>query len=80
MIEKIEIDGYRLLHGFKADLKPLNVVVGANATGKSSLIDWLQLMSYCCRVPISSAFGQFDASEKDVVAGLPDLYPTAGYA
>jgi len=60
VIEKIEIDGYRLLHGFEADLKALNVVVGANATGKSSLIDWLQLMSYCCRLPISSAFGQFD--------------------
>ncbi len=60
MIDEIEIDGYRLLHGFKADLKPLNVVVGANATGKSSLIDCLQLISYCCRLPISAAFGQFD--------------------
>ncbi len=60
MIEEIEIDGYRLLHGFKADLKALNVIVGANATGKSSLIDCLQLISYCCRLPISAAFGQFD--------------------
>ena len=60
MIEELEIDGYRLLHGFKADLKALNVVVGAKATGKSSLIDCLRLISYCCRLPISAAFDQFD--------------------
>ena len=59
MIEEIEIDGFRLLKGFKADLKPLNVVIGANATGKSSLIECLQLISYCCSFPLDKSFSPF---------------------
>jgi len=59
MIEEIEIDGFRLLNGFKADLKGLNVVIGANAAGKSSLIDCLQLISHFCSFPFDKSFGQF---------------------
>ncbi len=57
MISEIEIGGYRLLDDFKADLKPLTVVIGANAVGKSTLIDCLQLIAECCEVPLNSAIG-----------------------
>ena len=33
MITQIEIGGYRLLDEFEADLKPLTVIIGANAVG-----------------------------------------------
>lgn len=55
MITQIEIGGYRLLDGFKADLKPLTVVIGANAVGKSTLIDCLQLIGECCEFPLNTA-------------------------
>lgn len=61
MIEQIEIDGFRLLDNFKADLKSLNVVIGANATGKSSLIDCLQLISYSCAFSLTKSFSLFGA-------------------
>ena len=51
MITQIEIGGYRLLDEFKADFKPLTVVIGANAVGKSTLIDCLQLIAQCCDFP-----------------------------
>ena len=51
MITQIEIGGYRLLDGFEADLNPLTVVIGANAVGKSTLIDCLQLIGECCYLP-----------------------------
>ena len=57
MITQIEIGGYRLLDGFKADLEPLTVVVGANVVGKSTLIDCLQLIGQCCEYPLNTAMG-----------------------
>jgi len=57
MISKIEIDGYRLLDGFQADLRPLTVVIGANAVGKSSFLDALQLISQCLESPLNTAIG-----------------------
>ena len=57
MITQIEIGGYRLLDEFKADFTPLTVVIGANAVGKSTLIDCLQLIGECCEVPLNTAMG-----------------------
>ena len=57
MITEIEIGGYRLLDEFKADFTPLTVVIGANAVGKSTLIDCLQLIGECCEVPLNTAVG-----------------------
>ena len=57
MITQIEIGGYRLLDEFEADFKPLTVVIGANAVGKSTLIDCLQLITECCELPLTTVFG-----------------------
>ena len=62
MITQIEIGGYRLLDEFVADLKPLTVVIGANAVGKSTLIDCLQLIAQCSTVPVNTAIGWHGAS------------------
>ena len=58
MITQIEIGGYRILDEFKADFKPLTVVIGTNAVGKSTLIDCLQLIADCCEHPLSTVFGR----------------------
>ncbi len=57
MIKQIEIDGYRLLDGFKADLRPLSVVIGANAVGKSTLLDCLQCIAQCADLPLNPVVG-----------------------
>ena len=62
MITQIEIGGYRLLDEFVADLNPLTVVIGANAVGKSTLIDCLQLIAQCSTVPVNTAIGWHGAS------------------
>lgn len=53
MITELEIDGYRLLKGFSADFRPLTVVIGANAVGKSTLLDCLQCISQCVEHPFN---------------------------
>jgi len=55
MIKSIEIEGYRILDGFSADLGELTVVIGANATGKSTFMDCLQFISNCVQYPLKDA-------------------------
>ena len=62
MITQIMIKGYRLLDEFVADFNPLTVVIGANAVGKSTLIDCLQLIAQCSTVPVNTAIGWLGAS------------------
>lgn len=69
MIQRIHFDGYRLLDGFDADLGQLTVVIGANATGKSTLLDALSLVTHA-----------MDASVEDAIAFRGGMWsiPNAG--
>lgn len=58
MIKSIEVEGYRLLDGFNADLGQVTVVIGANATGKSSLIDCLQLITWSVEFALRDALAE----------------------
>ena len=69
MITQIEIGGYRLLDGFEADFEPLTVVIGANAVGKSTLIDCLQLIAECCEFPLNTAISWHHGSASLLTAG-----------
>jgi predicted ATPase len=43
--EKLHIDGFRRLYEIDLKLKPLNVVIGANGSGKTSLLDVFLLLA-----------------------------------
>ncbi len=45
MIRKIRIDGYKSFQGFELELRPLSVIFGPNASGKSNLLDAIYLLS-----------------------------------
>lgn len=51
-IETIEISGYRPFAGFSASVGNLTVIIGANASGKSSLFDALRLLAYAVENPL----------------------------
>jgi len=72
MITRLEADGYRLLDGFAADLKPLTVVIGANAVGKSTLLDCLQLIAQCVELPVNTAIGWHWGPASLLTAGKRD--------
>ena len=72
MITQIEIGGYRLLDGFEADLNELTVVIGANAVGKSTLIDCLQLIAECSAVPVNTAMGWHGGASSLLTVGNGD--------
>ncbi len=43
--ERIHINGFRRLTDVDLELKPLNVVIGANGSGKTSLLDVFSLLA-----------------------------------
>ncbi|MFE1308045.1 AAA family ATPase [Streptomyces sp. NPDC058755] len=51
MITRIEIDGYKSFDGFTLDLPPFAVLVGANASGKSNLLEAVDLLGQLIREP-----------------------------
>jgi predicted ATPase len=51
-IVRLEISGYRPFLGFSAELGDLTVIIGANATGKSSLFDLIRLLSLAVSNPL----------------------------
>ncbi|WP_437671906.1 AAA family ATPase [Sorangium sp. So ce131] len=48
----VEIAGYRPFKRFSVDLRDLTVIIGANATGKSSLFDFLRFVSFAAQSPL----------------------------
>lgn len=57
MITRVRIDGYKSLRDVDIQLRPLTVVIGPNASGKSNLLDALGLLSRMVTSPtISEAF------------------------
>jgi len=45
MLRRIRIDGYKSFKNFEVQLAPLSVILGANASGKSNLLDAIYLLS-----------------------------------
>ena len=45
MIRRIKIDGYKSFKNFEIHLRPLSVIFGPNASGKSNLLDAIYLVS-----------------------------------
>jgi predicted ATPase len=45
MITRLEIDGFKTFKDFAADFGPLNVIAGANGSGKSNLFDAIRWLS-----------------------------------
>jgi len=44
MIRKVEIKNFRILKDIKLELKPFHILIGANATGKSTFLDAIALV------------------------------------
>ena len=46
MLNKIELAGYKSIYEMELELRPLNVLIGANGAGKSNFISFFKLLNY----------------------------------
>ncbi len=44
-MDSIEITGYKSIHSLKMDLSPINILIGANGSGKSNFISFFELLN-----------------------------------
>ncbi len=56
MIKRIKIEGYKSFKSLDLELSPVSVIFGPNASGKSNLLDAIQLLSRCAMSSIADAF------------------------
>jgi predicted ATPase len=74
IFEKIHVQGFRRLHDVDLKLKPLNVAIGANGSGKTSLLDVFSLLA-------ASASGRLKETMSDlsgIDANLTNLLAAKG--
>jgi hypothetical protein len=71
MLKRIEIDGYRPFRNFTAELGGLTVIVGANAAGKSALLDFLLFASEAVNEPLPSEIDRRSIGKALFHAGGP---------
>jgi predicted ATPase len=57
MIKSVRIKNFKNFRDAEFDVRPLNVFIGPNGTGKSNLGNFLLMMSFLASGPFSSAFG-----------------------
>ncbi|MBC8357091.1 MAG: AAA family ATPase [Planctomycetes bacterium] len=74
IFERIHVQGFRRLHDVDLPLKPLNVLIGANGSGKTTILDVFTLLS-------ASASGDLKATVSDyggIDSNLSALNSVAG--
>lgn len=71
-LTRIEIDGYRPFRKFIAEPGDLTVVIGANATGKSSLFDFLRFIRRAVVDPLPPEIDERAAGKSLFHAGGPE--------
>lgn len=57
MIKSIKVKNFKNFKDAEFDVRPLNIFIGPNGTGKSNLGNFLLMMSFLASGPFSSAFG-----------------------
>lgn len=71
-LASIEIRGYRPFQQFDAHPGDLTVIIGANATGKSSLFDFLRFVSFAASNPLPPEIDPGSAGKMVFHAGGPE--------
>ncbi len=64
--ERIHVLGFRRLHDVDLKLKPLNVMIGANGAGKTSLLDVFTLLSASASGGLKAKLGEYGGLDRNL--------------
>ena len=51
MLKKIQLRGYKSIQNMELELAPMNILIGANGTGKSNFISFFKLLRWMLQTP-----------------------------
>ena len=66
--ERIHVQGFRRLHDVDLKLRPLNVLIGANGCGKTSLLDVFTLLSASASGELKATLGEYGGLDPNLTA------------
>jgi len=69
MFSHLSVDGFRRLCGVELDLRPLGVLIGANGSGKTSLLDVLSLLAASARGRLNEKISEFSGPKAIMTPG-----------
>ena len=65
MLNKLEVDNFKSLNQFQMKLSPFTVIVGNNASGKSTILQVLDLLFSCVKEDFASILQRAARLEHD---------------
>jgi len=71
MLTRAGIDGFKSFESFALDLPPLVVILGANAAGKSNLLDALRLLSNLATKDVREAMRELRGEPHELFRHMP---------
>lgn len=63
-LERIRIEGFKSIHELKLDIRPLNILIGANGSGKSNFISVFNLLSAAINQRLQAFVAQAGGASK----------------
>src|SRR5262245_728592 len=57
MLNRLQVNGFRALHGTSVNLSPFSILIGKNGVGKTTLLDVVQIIGKYARGGAKRAFG-----------------------
>lgn len=70
MIEKIKIKGYKSIKDAELELKPINLLIGANGVGKSNFLSFFEFLNYLYEQKLQEYIALRGGQEKFLFQGL----------
>lgn len=64
MIKQLEVKAFKGFRKFSITPKKVNLIIGANGTGKSNFADLLEFISVCCRFGLKDAIDKFEGLDE----------------
>ncbi|MFM2343907.1 MAG: hypothetical protein RLZZ210_515, partial [Pseudomonadota bacterium] len=64
MLSKIHIHGYKSIKELELELKPINILIGSNGSGKSNFLSFFELLEHLYKNNIETYIAQRGYSEK----------------
>ena len=70
MIKSLYIDNFKALNHFKICLNPFTVLIGNNAAGKSTVLQAIAFLKYCCASSVDAFLDERGLSAEDLCSKL----------